>query len=119
MIIRTLVIIIRTPVMKVLVKLTCAFLHLLSLFLPLHLMVHLSASQWRSLLSILTIIMATKPLDDPTPSSFNNLLSVMALMAMYNNPLPEPKLHPKQGGVCISSEYLEKISEAECIWCFQ
>src|SRR5882672_7993632 len=111
--------IIRTLVMKVPVKLTCAFLHLLSPLLPLHLMPHMSASQWRSLLlSILTIIMATEPLNDPTPSSFNNLLSVTALMAMYNNPLPEPKPHPKQGGVCISAEYLEKISEAECIWCF-
>src|SRR5882672_5043015 len=110
--------IIRTPVMKVPVKLTCAFLHLLSLLLPLHFMPHLSASQQRSLLSILTIIMATKPLDDPTPSSFDNLLSVVALMAMYNNPLPEPKPHPEKGRVCISSEYLDKISEAECIWCF-
>src|SRR5467141_5014406 len=112
--------IIRTPVMKAPVKLTCAFLHLLSLLLPLHLMPPLSASQWRSLLlSILMIIMATEPLNDPTPSSFDNLLSVAALMAMYNNPWPEPKPHPKQGRVHISSEYLDMISEAECIWHFR
>src|SRR5882672_597696 len=109
----------RTPVMKMPVKLTCAFLHLLSPLLPHHLMAHLFASQWRSLLSILMIIMATEPLNDSTPSSFDNLLSVAALTAMYNNPLPEPKLHPKKGRVCISSEYLDQISEAECIWHFQ
>ena len=86
---------------------------------PLHLMAHLSASKHRSLLSILTVIMATEPLDDPTPLSFDNFLSVTALAAMYNNPLPEPKPHPEQGGVRISSEYLDQISEAECIWCFQ
>jgi len=52
-----------------------AFLqHLMSPLLPLHLMAHLSASKHRSLLSILTVIMATKPLDDPTPLSFNNLI---------------------------------------------
>ena len=106
--------------MKALVKLTCAFLHLMSLLLPLHLMPCLSASQRRSLLlSILTIIMATEPLDDPTPSSFDNFLSVAALAAMYDNPLPEPKPHPEQGGVHISSEYLDMISEAKCIWYFQ
>src|SRR5882724_175271 len=98
----------------------CAFLqHLMSPLLPLHLMACLSASKCRSLLTILTVIMATEPLNDPTPLSFNNFLSVMALMAMYNNPLPEPKPHPEQGGVHISSEYLDQISEAECIWCFQ
>src|SRR5882724_8477526 len=96
-----------------------AFLqHLRSPLFPLYLMACLSASKRRSLLSILTVIMATKPLDDPTPLSFNNFLSVMALAAMYNNPLPEPKPHPKQGGVCISSKYLDQISEVECIWHF-
>jgi len=82
-------------------------------------MARLSASKCRSLLSILTVIMATEPLNDPTPLSFDNFLSVTALAAMYNNPLPEPKPHPKQGGVRISSEYLDQISEAECIWHFQ
>src|SRR5882724_1831759 len=95
----------------------CAFLqHLMSPLLPLHLMARLSASKHRALLSILTVIMATEPLDDPTPLSFDNFLSVTALAAMYNNPLPEPKPHPEQGGVRISSEYLDQISEAECIW---
>ena len=63
--------------------------------------------------------MATEPLNDPTPFTFDNFLSVMALAAMYNNPLPEPKPHPEQGRVCISSKYLDQISEAKCIWCFQ
>ena len=97
-----------------------AFLqHLTSPLLPLHLMARLSASKCRSLLLILTVIMATEPLNDPTPLTFDNFLSVMALTAMYNNPLPEPKPHPEQGGVCISSEYLDQISEVECIWHFQ
>jgi len=30
----------------------------------------------------------------------------------------ECKLHPKQGGMHISSKYLDHISEAECIWHF-
>ena len=81
-------------------------------------MAHLSASKWKSLLLILTMLMATNPLNDPTPPSFDNLLSVMDFVAIYNNPLLEGKLHPKQGGVCISSNYLDHISEAECIWCF-
>ena len=91
-----------------------AFLqHHMSPLLPLNLMAHLSASKWRSLLLILTVIMATEPLNDPTPLTFDNFLSVTALAAMYNNPLPEPKPHPEQGGVCISSKYLDQFSEAE------
>jgi len=82
-------------------------------------MPHLSASKQRSLLLILTILMANEPLNDLTPPSFDNSLSVMALVAMYNNPLPEPKPHPKKGGVHNSSEYLGHISKAEFTWCFQ
>ena len=82
-------------------------------------MAHLSASKQKSLVLILTMLMATNPLYDPIPPSFDNLLSVAAFVAMYNNTLPECKPHPKQGGVHISSNYLDHISEAECIWHFQ
>ena len=37
---------------------------------------------------------------------------------MYNNPWSEPKPHPNQVRVHISSEYLGHISKAECIWHF-
>ena len=53
-------------------------------------------------LLILTIFMDMEPLDDPTPPSFNNLLSVMAMSSMDENPLPEPMPHPERGGMHIS-----------------
>ena len=91
----------------------------MSPLLPLNLMPGLSASKQQYLLSILTLLMATEPLDAPTPPRFNNLLSVAALATMYNIQLPEPKPHPEQGGVHISSQYLDQVSEAECIWHFR
>jgi len=63
---------------------------------------------------ILSMLMATDPLDDPTPPQFQySPLCCKPLQLCYNNPLPEHKLHPEQGGVHISSNYLDHISEGQ------
>ena len=64
----------------------------------------------------------TPQFSDSTPNKPTNNLAfnTLAMMsASVHCSLPEVVPYPEQGGKQITLEYLELISEAECIWRFQ